>query len=134
MSEWFLDKFTLPIFSLETSTLAQRSISILRCSFTTLEFAFLIVIVAPSFTTFNQSSTAIILQHPCSSPTMHSATLFNYPPSYLFCCLIILTDQTLRCMLTLCPGSKLSIAMKVGLVSAGLFCSTLTGLDSDIKY
>ena len=114
MSESLFVSFTLLMFPpVIDSTFDHLSISILMCSRTTLAWAFLMVMRAPSLTISNYWSLAIIMAHPCSSPTRHSADLLTVP-SYLLLSLVILTDSTLRCIVTLVPGCNSFMVTKVG--------------------
>lgn len=121
-SERLLEVLTVPIFSVDCSIFPHLSTSSLKCSSTTLAWQLRTVIVAPSLIVSSCSFLATKITQPYWSPTRTSAYLIIVP-SYLLLSLIILmlctylirnkyrsiwqkNVNTLRCMLTLVPGSR----------------------------
>ena len=92
-SERLLLVLTLSIPALEGSILPHLSTSSLKCSPTTLAWAFLTVMTAPSLIPSSYSFLATRTTHPYWSPTRTSAYLINVP-SYLLLSLVILIDWT----------------------------------------
>ena len=123
ISDKFLLRLTVWIFSLDGSTLAHLSISTRRCSLTTLACAFLIVMTAPSLMVSSCPSQAMSLTQPVASPTIHSAARLISRPSLRTRLFTRRTYYTRRCIVTRVPGSTSSIVTNRGFERVGLFAA-----------